>query len=71
LQEDKIIILLHLCGNSEKNSLSQVRRTLAGASGRETDIEVKANTIRVNRNLHGLYYEWLFKDGNFEDISHY
>ncbi|MBQ7248858.1 MAG: hypothetical protein IJS21_02375 [Deltaproteobacteria bacterium] len=51
--------------------MSQVRRTLAGASGRETDIEVKANTIRVNRNLHGLYYEWLFKDGNFEDISHY
>ena len=34
-------------------------------------IEVKANKIRVNRNLHGLYYEWTFKDGNFKDTGSY
>ena len=34
-------------------------------------IEVSGKKIRVNRNLHGFYYEWTFRDDDFKDTGSY
>lgn len=34
-------------------------------------IEVSSKKIRVNRNLHGLYYEWTFENEGFKDTGSY